>query len=173
MDIRLHRRNTVKKAAPPETIVPILAVGGTEADQKALSEILTRSAAHLCPGSKWSLQTSPNLTSALSTLRQQPVPIVICESDLGAASWRELWAQVAQLPDPPFLIVTSRLADEYLWAEALNLGAYDVLAKPFHPAEVIRSVSQAWLHRSSRRTSRPMAAVGRAGALNPEGALAV
>jgi hypothetical protein len=32
------------------------------------------------------------------------------------------------LPDPPVLIVTSRLADEYLWAEALNPGAYDVLA---------------------------------------------
>jgi len=163
----------VKKATPPETIIPILAVGGTEADQIALSEILARSAAHLCPGSRWLLQTSPDLTSALSALRQQPVPIVICESDLGATSWRELWAQAVQLPDPPFLIVTSRLADEYLWAEALNLGVYDVLAKPFHPAEVIRSVSQAWLHRTSRRTSRPRTAIGRAGALNPAGALAV
>ena len=150
----------MKKTTQPETIIPILAVGGEEEDQIALSEILSRSAGFL-PGSKWSLQTAPNLAAAIAALRQQIPAVVICESDLGGASWRELWAQMAQLPDPPFLIVTSRLADEYLWAEALNLGVYDVLAKPFNTAEVIRSVSQAWLHRSSRPTSRPLAAVGR------------
>jgi DNA-binding response OmpR family regulator len=42
------------------------------------------------------------------------------------------------------LIVTSDLADDRLWAEALNLGAYDVLAKPFRAAEVFRTVSLAW-----------------------------
>jgi DNA-binding response OmpR family regulator len=44
------------------------------------------------------------------------------------------------------LIVTSRLADERLWVEALNLGAFDVLAKPFDQKELVRSVSLAWLH---------------------------
>ena len=31
----------------------------------------------------------------------------------------------------PLVIVASHLADDQLWAEALNLGAHDVLAKPF------------------------------------------
>jgi DNA-binding response OmpR family regulator len=44
------------------------------------------------------------------------------------------------------LIVTSRLADEKLWAEALNLGAYDVLAKPFDRQELVRTANLAWLH---------------------------
>ena len=44
------------------------------------------------------------------------------------------------------MIVTSRSADERLWVEALNLGAYDVLAKPFDRDEVLRSVSMAWLN---------------------------
>ena len=44
------------------------------------------------------------------------------------------------------LIVTSRLADEYLWAEALNLGAYDMLAKPFDASEVVRVLGSAWRH---------------------------
>jgi len=61
-------------------------------------------------------------------------------------TWREMLAEAAQLLPPPFLIVTCRLADERLWAEALNVGAYDVLAKPFDAAEVIRVVSLAWLH---------------------------
>ena len=42
------------------------------------------------------------------------------------------------------MIVTSRLADERLWAEALNLGAYDVLAKPFDRTEAMRVVAAAW-----------------------------
>ena len=53
---------------------------------------------------------------------------------------------IHHLEDAPALIVTSRLADDRLWAEALNLGAYDVLAKPFNHDEVLRSVSLAWLN---------------------------
>ncbi len=58
---------------------------------------------------------------------------------------------LSTLPDTPLLIVTSRLADDSLWAEALNLGAYDVLAKPFDATEVARVVSMAWQHWHTRR----------------------
>jgi DNA-binding response OmpR family regulator len=67
---------------------------------------------------------------------------------------------------PPVLIVTSRVADDYLWVEALNLGAYDVLAKPFDLTEVTRILSSAWLHWQQQccvltmsRTLMPTAAV--------------
>ena len=53
-------------------------------------------------------------------------------------------------PAGPLLIVTSSNADQTLWAEALHLGAYDVLSKPFARAEVIRIVSLAWLHWKER-----------------------
>src|ERR1039457_7733253 len=61
-------------------------------------------------------------------------------------SWTQLLAEIRLLSVSPFLIVTSRVADDYLWAEALNLGAYDVLAKPFDRTEVTRILSSAWLH---------------------------
>ena len=48
------------------------------------------------------------------------------------------------LENPPKLIVTSRLADAKLWGEVLNLGGFDVLEKPFIPAEVYRVVAEAW-----------------------------
>ena len=51
---------------------------------------------------------------------------------------------IQSLPNAPSLIVASRLADDRLWGEALNLGAWDVLAKPFDPTEVIRSLHSAW-----------------------------
>jgi hypothetical protein len=42
------------------------------------------------------------------------------------------------------VVVTSRLADKRLWAEALNLGCYDVLPQPFDSGELFRVLSQTW-----------------------------
>jgi FixJ family two-component response regulator len=42
------------------------------------------------------------------------------------------------------VIVTSRLGDDHLWAEVLNLGGYDVLAKPLDGSELFRALSSAW-----------------------------
>ena len=131
--------------------VIVLSVGSTEEDHAGLTDIFAHSQWLLCPQSEWELQTSRSLDAALPILRQKQVPIVICERDLQGVSWKTLLEQAALLPDPPYLIVASRLADEYLWAEALNLGAYDVLAKPYEAAEVLRVLSSAWLHRQHRR----------------------
>jgi DNA-binding response OmpR family regulator len=77
--------------------------------------------------------------------------------------------QISLLPDPPLFIVASRLADERLWAEALNLGAWDVLAKPFVADEVTRIVDIARQHWRDRhglhitRTRQRMSANGSGG----------
>jgi len=42
------------------------------------------------------------------------------------------------------------MADDALWAEVLNLGGYNVLAKPFDSREVFRVVGNAWLHWKNR-----------------------
>lgn len=131
--------------------VIVLSVGSKEEDHSGLTDIFAQSQWLLCPQSQWELKTSRSLDAALLLLRQKQVPIVICERDLDGASWKALLEQTALLPDPPYLIVASRLADEYLWAEALNLGAYDVLAKPYETGEVVRVLSSAWLHRQHRR----------------------
>jgi DNA-binding response OmpR family regulator len=74
--------------------------------------------------------------------------------------------RISLLSDPPLFIVTSRLADERLWAEALNLGAWDVLAKPFESDEVIRIVTIATQHWQDRHgvykscTERRKSAIG-------------
>jgi DNA-binding response OmpR family regulator len=67
--------------------------------------------------------------------------------------WKDLLESTQSLSNPPLLIVTSRHADERLWAEALNFGAYDVIAKPFYPIEVIRIVSLACLRWRQRATT--------------------
>ena len=72
--------------------------------------------------------------------------IVVCEQNLTPYTWRAVLAEVAVIPTQPLVVVTSRLADDYLWSEALNLGAYDVLSKPFVGREVTRTVGAALLH---------------------------
>lgn len=70
---------------------------------------------------------------------------MLFDRDHDPAGWRQMLNLIENLPAPPYVIVTSRLADDRLWSEALHLGAYDVLARPFAAVEVIRVLRVAWL----------------------------
>jgi hypothetical protein len=56
-------------------------------------------------------------------------------------TWKDVMKEVADLPHPPQVIVTSRFASEPLWAETLNLGAFDLLESPYRKKEVTHCVS--------------------------------
>ena len=86
-----------------------------------------------------------------SRLLREPPAVVVTEADLPVGTWKDVLDIMAFLPNPPLVIVASLLADEYLWAEALNLGAHDVLAKPFNRAEVIRVLTTACSDRKGLR----------------------
>ncbi len=96
--------------------------------------------------SKWLLFKARDLVSTLTLLQQNEIAVLLCERDLLPGTWTDVLEHIQRLPNAPSVIVTSRLADDRLWAEALNLGAWDVLAKPFNHIEVIRSVKSAWQH---------------------------
>jgi DNA-binding response OmpR family regulator len=87
-----------------------------------------------------------NLSEALLRLTELDISVVVCERDLLPGTWLDVLQRLRERPNPPLLIVTSRLADDRLWAEALNLGAWDVVAKPFTAREIARSIEQAWSH---------------------------
>ena len=139
--------------------VTVFHVGPQDQDLRVLAEILDRTDWKMCPGTRWTLAASEDVPSATARLKNEKVPIVLCERESVAGSWKDVLESVGTFSAPPMLIVTSRTADEYLWAEALNLGAYDVLSKPYHPAEVVRVLSLAFLHWENR----PAARVARAG----------
>jgi DNA-binding NtrC family response regulator len=107
--------------------------------------------AHILYTYSWTIHRASTLAAATSVLASQPVSLVVGERDLPPHTWRDLLAEVDALPSRPLVIVTSHQADGYLWAEALNLGAYAVLAKPFDMAEVRRTLNIAafnwrWKH---------------------------
>ena len=95
-----------------------------------------------------SLSPNENDHQSLQVILAHPKGMIFkardCERDLLPGSWSDVLVHIQSLPNAPSLIVASRLADDRLWGEALNLGAWDVLAKPFDPTEVIRSLHSAW-----------------------------
>ena len=98
-----------------------------------------------------------DINSALVLLQKHHIAVVLCERDLVPGTWIDVLEHITTLPIPPSLIVTSRLADEHLWAEALNLGAWDVLvSSPFVPDEVIRCVKSGWRHWENQIQTRAM-----------------
>lgn len=119
-------------------LLKILSISPQENDHASLQSIVAHST--------WLLFKANCVRDALSILGTHDISVVLCEQDLKSGTWMDLLERLNALPNPPSLIVTSRLADDRLWAQALNLGAWDVLSKPFDPSEVLRSVKVAWHH---------------------------
>jgi FixJ family two-component response regulator len=94
-------------------------------------------------GSNWKLQFTSTLRETQTALGGSP-GVVISEVRLSDGHcWNDLLHEIQKMECPPPLIVADRLADHSLWAEVLNLGAYDLLAKPFNAEEVHHAVSTA------------------------------
>ena len=101
----------------------------------------------------WPALRVRNCLEAALHLRSSRPCVIVCERNLPDGGWKDVLEVTASLPSPPPVVVTSRLADEYLWAEVLNLGGWDVLAKPLDEQEVSRTLILAWEHWANRRNS--------------------
>lgn len=138
-----HPLSEVEVYPHPERIVSVLAVSPFEDDHVVLGNIFSHS--------KWHISGVRCWREALDHLSRHRAAVVVCERDLPDSDWKQVLAELGSMPDSPLLIVTSRWADDYLWAEVLNLGGYDVLMKPFDQTEVVRVVSLAWLNWKNNR----------------------
>jgi DNA-binding NtrC family response regulator len=116
--------------------VSLLLVSEQVSDWISLAGILSRS--------NWNLRVRTTCREALTLLRKTPLPVVICDDESSRGQWHAMLDDLSKLAAPPALIVSSRLADERLWAKVLNLGGYDVLVTPFEKTEVLRVCYQAW-----------------------------
>ncbi len=114
--------------------VPIVFVSSSVADADAFRS--------MAGSSDRLIVNMPDLTGARAAIEKLRPELVLCDTELeGNGSWRDLLT-----PGGPGLIVISARPDEALWAEVLNLGALDLLAKPFRRDEVERAVSLALDH---------------------------
>jgi DNA-binding response OmpR family regulator len=101
----------------------------------------------------WQLDSVSTVRDSIQYLQRHLPGLLICDERLEDGDWKAILDLLTKVEGPPRMIVTSRRADERLWAEVLNLGGYDVLAKPFDASEVVRVVCTAW-PRCGKRNGR-------------------
>ena len=137
--------DSLQSANDRET-VPILSVSPVLEDHRILEDILS--------SRLWTIKRALTLRRARHLLERNPFAVVVCEGEIEPGMWQDLLKKTGSLAAPPFLVVTSRHADERLWSEALSLGAYDVLTKPLDRAEATRTLNMAWMHWRFERGSK-------------------
>jgi len=137
--------------------VAILSISADEDDHLALQRLIGHS--------RWMVDKARNLSEARALLSQKSeISVIVCDCDALPGAWIAILNDLLDMPAPPSLILTSRLADDRLWAEALNVGAWDVLAKPLDRSEALRRLRYAcdhWQHHATVATEpfRVMSAV--------------
>ena len=125
----------------------VLAVLPSEEDRDSLEAIFTRSS--------WEIRFTRNFAEAQAALRSSRFALVITDARLSPGQgWKEILAELDRMASPPPLVVADCLADERMWAEVLNLGAHDLLLKPFIAREVLHVVGLACCsHKLPQRTA--------------------
>jgi DNA-binding response OmpR family regulator len=145
-----HTDGPVMNEGPAAT-VQVIALLFAEDDRQSLRDI--------CAHSDWQLRFVRTLNELQVGLRNSGIGVVITDTCLPDCDWKEVLDSADGMEGRPRVIVSSRLADDRLWAEVLNLGGFDVLMTPFERAEVLRCVDMAW-RRWQDRTIRKRSAAG-------------
>jgi DNA-binding NtrC family response regulator len=142
--VSLARRGKTRVKSSPRRI---LCISPNAEDHRVLSSMLA--------DSSWRIVLAKTCRDGGARLSQIPVSVIFCEQTLPDGSWHDVLGYVAADGSDVPLVVTARLADEYLWAEVLNLGGFDVLAKPFCKREVLHTITSAILRgaKSNRRAA--------------------
>ena len=79
-----------------------------------------------------------SLQQARAQLQRKKYDVLLTEAALPDGDWLDALRLAREYPRDVEVIVTDPLADARFWAEALNLGAYDLLTQPFYEPEVRR-----------------------------------
>lgn len=147
LSVPVEAVGAVPLSAPVEVLLPRKLLIVSENEQ---SHIFVR---HLLARAGWQVSCRFGLNDAAGLLAHEAFPVVLCDRELTEGNWRSLLTVCQEQPRPPRLIVFDRLADAGLWAEVLNLGAYDLLVYPFDAQEISRGVtlaSESWAREAPR-----------------------
>jgi DNA-binding NtrC family response regulator len=113
----------------------ILHISGSRENARELSQMVD--------GLPLDLHHVETLRDARTRLPKHDYQVVLTAASLPDGNWLDVMHLVRGDPRDLAVIVTDAQADARFWAEALNLGAYDLLAQPFYPPEVRRILSNA------------------------------
>src|SRR5258708_1180231 len=98
----------------PDDSCTVLAVNLDAEDIVSLARVLR--------GLRWGVQAGRTCGNAVALSRNTPDAVVLCAPEMPDGDWSSLLSRLHELPQAPAVIVASRLAEEHLWEEVLNLG---------------------------------------------------
>ena len=115
-------------------------------------EALRESLALLLAAEGYEVVTACDAPSALACL-ETPVDVVLCDVRMPGMDGLELLPElIRRLPGAPVLLMSAYGSGD-LAVEALKRGAFDYLAKPFQPAEVMLAIKKARERERLRRSN--------------------
>lgn len=94
--------------------------------------------------SGWRSREQGSVAGLRSILTPRWAGVILTTRVLPDGSWKDVVAFSNETCPGSHVIVISRLADEELWAEVLNMGGFDLLAEPLNEDEVLRVATSAW-----------------------------
>ncbi len=103
------------------------------------------------------VHAASSLVEAEGLMAATQARVLVAETSFRDGTWQDALQAVARGAPDAVLVVCGADADDRLWAEAINCGAFDVLVKPFHGPEVCRILTSAFAY-AERRPTRPLAA---------------
>lgn len=89
------------------------------------------------------VQAAPDGEAALRKLEESNVDVLLCDINMPRIDGMELLRRVHQRPNPPEVIMLTGQATVETAVEAMKLGAYDYLTKPYSITELDVRVKQA------------------------------
>jgi DNA-binding NtrC family response regulator len=126
---------------------PILVVSSESKNRRALADILNQEG--------WSTVCASAVAECQGILSSHNLRLVLCDRRLTDGTYRDILFLARLLGRNVRVVVTSRLADWSEYLEALQDGAFDLIAFPGETAEIIRVISQA--RREDQKPSAPFA----------------
>jgi two-component system response regulator AtoC len=101
----------------------------------------------------YEVATARDGAAALAALEAQPADVVLCDLRMPGRDGLELLPEILRRLPGATVILMSAYGSADLAVEALRRGAYDYLAKPFQPAEVLLALRKARERERLRRST--------------------
>src|SRR5256714_12651867 len=89
------------------------------------------------------VQAAPDGEAALRKLEESNVDVLLCDINMPRIDGMEVLRRVHERPNPPEVIMLTGQATVETAVEAMKLGAYDYLTKPYRITELDVRVKQA------------------------------
>jgi DNA-binding NtrC family response regulator len=120
---------------PMEATPQILIVSSELENRRALKEILAKEGHDTVCASR--------VSECQEALQTQSISLIFCDRRLSDGHYRDVVAATRASRQHARVVVTSRLADWDEYLDALHHGAFDLIASPCQPTDVLWAIVQA------------------------------